>query len=65
MGESKAETKARILHELTEIAIRNIDQWDPETDHIEADNLLLEFLGSLGHQDICDAYLSIKTMWYA
>lgn len=37
---------------------------DTDIAHIEADDLLCEFLKSLGYQDVVDAYKAIKK-WYS
>lgn len=42
---------------------------DTEVAHIEADELLLQFLFDCGHQDVAEAYMAVKSrcngFWYA
>jgi hypothetical protein len=38
---------------------------DPEEAHIKADEILCEFLSSLGHADVVEAWNEVSPKWYA
>ena len=53
-------TKEEVIIELKKLQ----DYGDTEIDHLIADELICEFLISLGHKDIVDEYEKINK-WYA
>lgn len=48
-------TKSEII-----TALENLDGFDIERAHIDADALLLTFIDSLDHKDVVDAYVKIR-----
>lgn len=55
-------TKEEALIEMKKIVFNNDD--DIETNHIEADKILCDFLIAIGHNEIVDEYNKISK-WYA
>lgn len=44
---------------------KTLAKGDPEAAHSRADEVLCEFLSSIGHEDIVKAWLAIEPKWYA
>lgn len=57
-------TKEEAIKRLSEFR-----EWDdPEAAHVEADDILLEYLDSNGHKEVADAWKAVHSLvgfWYA
>jgi hypothetical protein len=56
-------TPEEVIVKLKTIKLKAID--DPETAHVEADDVLCAFLRALGHGAVVEAYEAIGPKWYA